>query len=240
MRHTVLKNKGATKIIAHRGASGLERENTHSAFVAAGNLSYFGAECDIHVTSDGKFIVYHDDDTGRLCDKKVVVEDTAFDELRSLKIKETDGEGFSDYHKMPTLKEYLGILKRYGKVAVIELKNAMKTEDIARIIVICKENYSLDKIIFISFDYQNLLKVREILPAQPVQFLTGEYSDDLPERLKKDKFDLDVGFWSLSKERVDILRKNGIKVNCWTCDDKDKADELISWGVDFITSNILE
>ena len=31
-----------TLVVAHRGVSGLERENTASAFVAAGNRSYFG------------------------------------------------------------------------------------------------------------------------------------------------------------------------------------------------------
>ena len=34
--------------------------------------------------------------------------------------------------------------------------------------------------------------------------------------------------------------ENGLKVNCWTVDDKEKAEELVAWGVDFITSNILE
>lgn len=32
------------KIIAHRGVSGLERENTCAAFIAAGNRSYYGME----------------------------------------------------------------------------------------------------------------------------------------------------------------------------------------------------
>ena len=44
----------------------------------------------------------------------------------------------------------------------------------------------------------------------------------------------------LSKENVNQLHSRGIKVNCWTCDDKADADELIEMGVDFITTNILE
>ena len=50
--------KKSTKVIAHRGLSGIEVENTCSAFVAAGNRSYFGIECDIHPTLDKKFVVY--------------------------------------------------------------------------------------------------------------------------------------------------------------------------------------
>jgi hypothetical protein len=33
-----------TKMIAHRGVSGIECENTAAAFVAAGNRSYYGIE----------------------------------------------------------------------------------------------------------------------------------------------------------------------------------------------------
>ena len=41
------------RMVAHRGTSGLELENTNSAFVAAGNRSYFGIETDVHRTADG-------------------------------------------------------------------------------------------------------------------------------------------------------------------------------------------
>ena len=50
-------------IVAHRGQSGLERENTASAFVAAGNRRNVGIETDVHVTADGKYIIIHNDDT---------------------------------------------------------------------------------------------------------------------------------------------------------------------------------
>ena len=53
-----------TKMVAHRGLSGLERENTCAAFVAAGNRSYFGIETDVHTTRDGKFVIIHDDRSG--------------------------------------------------------------------------------------------------------------------------------------------------------------------------------
>ena len=56
-----MKHKGSVQMIAHRGVCGLERENTAAAFVAAGNRSYFGIETDIHETSDGKFIIIHDE-----------------------------------------------------------------------------------------------------------------------------------------------------------------------------------
>ena len=41
-------------------------------------------------------------------------------------------------------------------------------------------------------------------------------------------------------ECVQALHGAGIAVNCWTCDEKERAEELIAWGADYITSNILE
>ena len=72
-------------MIAHRGLSGIEKENTNSAFVAAGNRSYFGIETDIHVTLDGKFVVFHDDTTGRICIDNMEVEKTTFKFIWSCK-----------------------------------------------------------------------------------------------------------------------------------------------------------
>ena len=66
MKSTVKVNKLITKMIAHRGLSGIERENTNPAFIAAGNRSYYGIETDVHVTADGKFIICHDNDLKRI------------------------------------------------------------------------------------------------------------------------------------------------------------------------------
>ena len=36
------------------------------------------------------------------------------------------------------------------------------------------------------------------------------------------------------------IRIDQKQVNVWTCDDPAEAETLIQWGVDYITSNILE
>ena len=64
--NTTKFKKGNVRVIAHRGLSGIERENTNAAFVAAGNRSYYGIETDIHRTADGRFVVCHDNDLFRV------------------------------------------------------------------------------------------------------------------------------------------------------------------------------
>ena len=58
--NTIKFNKKQVQMIAHRGLSGLEKENTCAAFVAAGNReSYFGIETDVHRTADGQLSLIH-------------------------------------------------------------------------------------------------------------------------------------------------------------------------------------
>ena len=68
--NTTKINSKNVKMVAHRGVSGIERENTCPAFVAAGNRSYFGIETDVHVTKDGKFVIIHDETTERISQRK--------------------------------------------------------------------------------------------------------------------------------------------------------------------------
>ena len=98
----------------------------------------------------------------------------------------------------------------------------------------------LESTLFISFSWENMVDLREMLPEQKMQFLIVEWADDLPARLKNHRLDLDIYHGSLTEERIELLHDLGIEVNCWTCDDPDRAEELISWGIDYITTNILE
>lgn len=240
METVKIADKGHTQMIAHRGLSGIEQENTVHAFVAACNRSYFGVECDIHRTADGKYLVYHDDSTGRLCDRDLSMEQSDSASLRALRIRQRGGKAFDEFLRIPTLEEYLAVLARYGKTAVIELKNPMDPKSVQEIVEICKVHFDLGKIIFISFDLQNLVYLRNLLPQSPLQLLTAELPGNLPETLKKHRLDLDIGHWLLTEENVRLFKKHGITVNCWTCDDPERAKQLITWGVDYITTNILE
>lgn len=227
-------------MVAHRGVSGLEKENTCAAFVAAGNRSYFGIETDIHRTGDGNFIIIHDENTNRVGKDNIVVEETTFDTLRRIQLCDKNGEKIrADLH-LPSLEEYISIGKHYEKACVLELKSDYTQEEINAMIDRIEALEYLDKVIFISFGYDNMLKVRAYRPEQTCQFLTTKIDDELFEKLKKDGLDLDIYFPGITEEWVEKLHDAGIKINCWTVDQKEDAERLVSWGVDFITSNILE
>ncbi len=237
---TVKFDKKNLKIIAHRGLSGLETENTVAAFVAAGNRSYYGIETDIHKTADGKFIVLHDADLMRVAGSDLAVEDSTLAEAQSVTLRDKDG-GFGRADLVtPAFEDYLSVCRKYGKHAVVELKSTFTDEEIDAIIGIVESFGYLESTTFISFIYANLGKIRKRLPSQSLQYLFSSYSDLIFEKLLEDKLDVDVNHKMLTKELVDKFHGAGMVVNCWTVDDPERAAELAEWGVDMITSNILE
>ena len=239
MQDTIHVNLPGVRMVAHRGVSGLERENTCAAFVAAGNRSYFGVETDIHRTADGRYIVFHDDNLTRLLGDGRVVEEMRFDELRALRLTDLDGNARGDL-LLPTLEEYVHICKKYDKDCVLEIKNHFEPEDIDNVIAIIRGIGWLERTVFISFDLPNMICIREKLPQQRAQYLVSTFGDDLLDILTSHHLDLDIKYSSLSAEQVRACHEAGIKVNVWTVNEAADAERLAGYGVDFITSNILE
>src|SRR2546428_571051 len=52
---------GTALVIAHRGASGYELENSLAAFRAAARLGADAVELDVHGTADGALVVHRDE-----------------------------------------------------------------------------------------------------------------------------------------------------------------------------------
>ena len=240
MKNTIKFDNKNTLVFAHRGLSGLERENTSSAFVAAGNRSYFGIETDIHRTSDGKFAAVHDGTLNRVAGRPVTVETTPLDLVQEVVLYDTDDTKNRYDLRVPTLENYISICKKYGKHCVLELKSDFSDEEISAIIQIIEAQEYLHEVTFIAFGFENLVRVRAQRPGQSCQFLTGNCPDEVIEMLKAHKIDIDIYHATLTKELVDALHAAGIVINCYTVDSPGRAEELAAWGVDQITSNILE
>jgi len=239
---TIKVQKANVKMVAHRGLSGIELENTCAAFVAAGNRDYFGIETDVHRTADGAYVVIHDDRTLRVAFEDISVEGSTLEQLQAIALKDKDGKPRSDL-RIPTLDEYLKICAKYGKVPVLELKNDFPKADVENIIAIVKQHTTLENIIFISFSYQNMIYLRELEKDARLQYLCGgsaKVDEALVAKLKDYDLDLDIYWKVLDEAGVKLLHDNGIEINVWTVDDPTVAEQLVSWGVDYITSNILQ
>ena len=120
--NTIKFDKKNTKVIAHRGLSGIEVENTCSAFVAAGNRSYYGVETDIHRTADGHFVVRHDDNLKRIAGEEIYLERVSHKTLQSVVLYDTDGTKDRVDLRPCTPKNYLSIIKKYENHAFAKCK----------------------------------------------------------------------------------------------------------------------
>jgi len=101
---------------AHRGLHSIDKsvpENSLPAFADAALMGY-GIELDVHMTRDGQLVVFHDDNTKRLCGVDFALEKTAWEDLSKLKLCETD-------YGIPLLSEVLGVVGTQCPV-IIELK----------------------------------------------------------------------------------------------------------------------
>jgi len=249
--NTIKMEKKNTLMVAHRGVCGLEPENSIPAFVAAGNRSYYGIETDVHVTRDGKFVAIHDELTGRVAGDDLNVEESSYEMVRKVVLndfcmmEEKTGKKIGNLRGrddllIPRLCDYINICKKYEKVAVLEVKNTMEPAVLARMVDEIKELDYLENVIFISFSLDNMIELRRLLPNQKLQYLTSTFNDEIHEALKKYKLDWDTWFPVLTKEIIDMLHADGIEINTWTVDDPEVAKKLIDWGIDYITSDILE
>ena len=238
--NTIKFDKKSTRVIAHRGLSGIEVENTNSAFVAAGNRSYYGIETDIHRTADGNFVIGHDDNYKRISGEEIYLEKVSLGALQNIVFYDKDGGKDRVDLRPSRLENYIKIVKKYEKHAILELKSDFTEEEIAKIIEIVKSYDYLENTTFISFIYENLQKVKSILPEQSAQYLFWKVTDEEIARLKRDKIDVDVWCKELTKEQIDKCHEAGLTVNCWTVDAPEDGEKFAEWGIDYITSNILE
>ena len=232
---TIKINKKGVKMIAHRGLSGLERENTYPAFIAAANRSYFGIESDIHKTADGEFVVIHDETTERVSGGKynIDIEKSTYATFKDIILPDLDGKTDRKDIKIPLLVDFVKICKKYEKKCVLEIKKAFAKTDLIKVVEIIKNENNES--------FNNCLKLREISKNIKIQWLVGK---DVTEKhiatLKEKHIDADVYYPALTKEIVNHLHGLGLEVNCWTCDSEKDAERLIEMGVDYITTNILE
>lgn len=240
---TIKIKKKKVKMIAHRGLSGLEKENTCPAFVAAGNRSYFGIETDVHRSADGKYVVFHDETTDRVSNNacSINIEESNYADYSNLTLPDVDGTTNRRDTVIPQLIDYIKICKKYDKFCVLELKNRFELEYTKEIVEIIKSENYLDKMIYISFNFENCVDLRKLLPNAHIQWLTsGVIDNEQIAKLVEHNFYLDINYKSIDKATIKKLHSHGLTVNVWTCNDKEIAEKLVKMGVDYITTNILE
>ncbi len=114
-------------VIAHRGASGYEPENSLRAFRCAVELGADMSELDVHMSKDGHIVVIHNDSVP-LDGQPRAIADLTLQELHQVDI----GQG----ERIPTLPDVIATVR--GKCGLyIELKGATTPQPVADMLRAC-------------------------------------------------------------------------------------------------------
>lgn len=233
-------------VVAHRGASLEQPENTIEAFEAAIDAGADAVEFDVRMTADGHAVVMHDPDVSRTTDGVGFVSDLTVGEVRNLKLA-TPGGGAT---RVPTLEESLECLS--GRAAVdIEIKNLPGEPGFTadRELAVDATLAALDgvsfpgQVIVSSFNPASIAHSRRLRPDVPTGLLTS-YDVDADEALGLATADghtwvlpfvlkvleADDGFG-------DRVHAGGALLGVWIADDPETARLLFELGADAVATN---
>ena len=230
---TIVMQFAQNPVVAHRGAFKKNKlpENSIAGLKEAIRLKCTGSEFDVRMTADDSLIINHDPHFNKL-----EVEKSTYAQLQQFTL--------SNAEPLPTLQQYLeaGLQNNSTTRLVLELKPSGISKERAKqsaekAVQLVKRLKAEAMIVYISFDYDILLKIRELDATASLQYLEGNKS---PAQLKADKIDgADYHFTVFQKNPgwIAEAKQHNIILNAWTVNDAATMDWLLENGFEFITTN---
>lgn len=217
--------------IGHRGAKGHEPENTSISFQKAIDLKVDGIELDVHLSSDGKIIVIHDETINRTTNGKGLVKNLSSQEIKTFRI---DGK-----YEIPTLREVFDLVNQSCFIN-IELKENGTAKPVLELI----EHYILEKkwkqnhFLISGFDWKMLEEVHSLNPKIRIGVLATDYIEEALAFAKKIKaYSIHPNYELLTKENVILMQENGFQVFPWTVNELKDIQKIKSLKVNGIISD---
>lgn len=215
-------------IIGHRGAAGLETENTLAAMRAGIRAGAGMLEFDVRLTGDGVPVIIHDASTLRTHHKHINVGRTTLAELRAA----------TKSAPIPTLKEVLD--EFFGKVKLnIELKGKGSGEAAVKLVLsYVQHSHDWDHVIFTSFHTNELVAARRTSSEAPLGMLNWHNPFAFVAHEKQLRLSA-VGFHKLvvNPLAIAIAKKRGLFTYAYTVNCAATARLLAKEGIEGIVTN---
>jgi len=220
---------------AHRGGAGDAPENTMPAFQAAIDLGYRYLETDVHLTSDGVLLAFHDDRLDRVTDGTGVIAELPYREVKAALV---DGR-----EPIPLLEDLLGAFPT-ARVN-IDPKHDGAVDALADAI---RRAGAIDRVCCGAFSDTRLARLRALLgpdlctslgPRATAKLRGASYG--LPARTLPGPC-VQVPHTFRGKAVTDqrfvaTAHSLGLQVHVWTIDDPAEMVELLDLGVDGIMTD---
>lgn len=239
MRTQSQTNKGKTPlVIAHRGASGEAPENTGSAFLLAIEQQCDMIELDIQLTTDGQFIICHDEDVSRTTSGTGMIHELTLSELRQLDAGSWFGPSFAG-ERLLLLKELFEFIPPAISLN-IEVKTPLNDLTQAQLIRLIREYHRTHTAVISSFDHKLLYRLKKAAPDIRIGLL---YIGKLTHPLQLVRqFELEVHslhpyYPLIDPEDIQALRASGLQTYAWTVNDPEAMQRLIDAQVSGIITD---
>jgi glycerophosphoryl diester phosphodiesterase len=233
---------GRVSVVAHRGLSAEEPENTMRAFRRAAEVGCDLIEFDVHLSRDAEVVVMHDDTVDRTTDGHGAVRDLSLRELGALDA----GRG----ERVPTLDEVCAWAGRSDGFGLsVEIKQptpvggAARYADIAeRVLDIVRAHDLEGRVLVHSFDHPTIRRLRELAPELPtaISYGGGTFVDPLVLGRSADASGVHP-WWAWASPAVCAAAHDaGLHVHAWGASWPPRAEEivpLVRAGIDSLDAN---
>ncbi len=225
----------SVKVIAHRGASLEEPENTLKAIKRALEIGVDWIEIDVQLSSDGVPVVIHDE---TLCRTTNAEKGLRIRSLESNQVKVYDAgawfHGMSTEVRVPTLDEVLKL--DFGSTGLmIEIKDDIK-HDLSHAVFSLLGECSLKDLVIGSFSAESLSFFHKKYPRYELIGIL----DNLDKLVEFSSLEIDhlaIDHELLNEKQACALTKRYSEVWAFAVDQEDRVRQLIELGVNGIITN---
>jgi len=217
---------------AHRGTNTKRVQNTVEAFALAQAQGATHYELDVHLLKDGQLAVHHDYSLLGTSGIDVQLKDLTSADLAKYPLL---NPFTSNQVTVPLLKEVLPLILPEMELLNIELKNDNNIyPGLEKALLSVLKDYTQlhGKILFSSFDYETLKRVRMLAPHARIGLLTRQF--EVQKALDLQVESVHINHIRLTSQIIQTCHAHNLKVYCYTVNDQTLATQLSVQGVDGI------
>jgi glycerophosphoryl diester phosphodiesterase len=210
-------------VIAHRGASGYEYENSRAAFRRAVMLDADGVELDVHATRDGAIVVHHD------------AEIPGFGPIGLLSRTEARQVRIRNGEPLPLLSEVLELVG--DRDVYVEVKSLPEVHD-EELLAVLDQGPAPARYSVHSFDHRIVRRLGSCRPEVRRGILLSAYLDDAVAAMRG------VGATTLwqewqqvDRDLVNRVHDAGFSIIAWTVNEIGDLERMARLGVDGLCGN---
>ena len=224
-------------VIAHRGFWTALKDSTQNSIAsleAALKAGFYGSETDVWMTKDSILVIHHDASIN-----DIVIAENNYAEIKDLKL--SNGES------IPLMEDFLVLLKdktNSPTKLIIEIKGLTgeSVSEAAEKVVEMVSAYELqDRIEYISFWMDALLKVKEVIPDAICSYLSPLWPRErfTPQELASlgMNMDYELSLYNDNPSWIQDAHEYGLTTNVWTVNTYNQIYDIMLRGIDFVTTN---